>query len=1382
MLTRVVLGWQEWIGGFMAGFGWMRGAVAAALGAALVVLVPTPPAVAVGDITLTFTISSTSGATTRFVDVFGPNAVYSFDETDGTTLTVTGPPGEYSVSLDESGGPQGDWSFYGYTDAATYAVNATVPVTVPLHSLALQVENSVGAPAQADVSLQCSSAHPDGWRSAETSASRTVNGSSSLLVVNHAAGDDPCDLTVDPVTGASGTALVPGNASTFTYVVQDAITLTYNLTSSSGATSRDVTVTGPGGSHFFDETGGNTLTVTGAKGPYSVDFSEYGGPQGDWTFHGTKGPTTYTADATVPVTVPLHSLVLDVQNAGGSPAQAAVNLACPNAHPAGWTSTQTYAARNVNGPSTFLVTNHAAADAPCSLTVDPVVGLTATVEVPGNATAFTYVVTTNPDEITLTFNLSSVSGAADRLVRVFSPDGFQDFDETAGNTFSVTGPKGPWEVLVYENGGPQGSSWTFSGRTTVATYTANATVPIAVPLHTLALDVAYPGGAPAPAAVSLDCRNGEPTGWTYASTSSSRDVNGVYPFLIADPGTGGDCDLAVHPVSGPVGYATVPGSASSFNYVVQPGAHVSGIVSDGLGNSAPAGVQIDARNAANLSSGTATTNAAGQYDLLLGTGAHRLSVSFVTSPKLQYSLGTTPVNVASNAVLNLAPVTDPLTVHLRTPGGAPLSATVRLDCSGTPLGQTLVDSQTTSTTPETGTDFVLPATATTNGSCSLDVDPTVGVRQARSIVVPNGGDEVTVVVDPGITVTGQVTVPDPLLTNLTGSTVTWAPNGYESATVDLASNGNFTFTGVAAGPGIISVHVNKLGWGTLDFQRAATLAGSENLALSPHLDFLDLYLLDPTGNPGTGTATLTCSGSHTGDVNSYTSITTTRSGTGTIRIPGYAADAQTCLLTVKWSDSTVVNRTVTLDPSADTQMTLLRNGVTLLSDPFTSNDDDGVADALEAYAPNVGDGNTDGTPDYLQAEVSSLPEDGGILGSTEDYLTVQGPPASALSTVVTDAITLGKAAGVVVGPPDGTLLPRGFLDFTVKDIPPGSTQKVVVHYQTTSEFNSFSTFDPGPSGGWSQLPSNRVTIKAKSIELMLTDGGIGDVDGAVNGRIRHPGGGTKVDLETPVVVGRAMTDPNDKGWYSSNVTVKWTVTDDKDTIIPPANTVVSTEGDDVLAKAAPVCDRRGNCSTGKLEHLKIDKTKPVVSLTGPAGGATYVLGAVPSRQCSGSDPGGSGVPDGGACAVTVTGGTGVGTITVAAKATDRAGNTATKTISYEVVYKAGGLVAPAAGSDLKVFKQGSTVVVRLKLLNAAGAAVTPAKAPVWVTPVAKGKSKGKPNQPVSKLKPDKGTVLIKRGSFWEYRWETSKTKVRKAYVITVRLDDGTTRTVTIGIG
>src|SRR5689334_24801866 len=55
----------------------------------------------------------------------------------------------------------------------------------------------------------------------------------------------------------------------------------------------------------------------------------------------------------------------------------------------------------------------------------------------------------------------------------------------------------------------------------------------------------------------------------------------------------------------------------------------------------------------------------------------------------------------------------------------------------------------------TGTDFALPATATGGADCQLQLDPTVGVYLSQQVTVPDGGGELTVVLDTGITVTGH---------------------------------------------------------------------------------------------------------------------------------------------------------------------------------------------------------------------------------------------------------------------------------------------------------------------------------------------------------------------------------------------------------------------------------------------------------------------------------------------------------------------------------------------------------------------------------------------------------------------------------------------------
>ncbi len=261
----------------------------------------------------------------------------------------------------------------------------------------------------------------------------------------------------------------------------------------------------------------------------------------------------------------------------------------------------------------------------------------------------------------------------------------------------MTGPPGEYTVYVYEYDGPQGD-WNFSGEIQPAVYAQDSTIQITVPLHTLALDVKYANGSPAPANVELSCYDATPSGWQYAESYANRHVNGVSSFLVANHAAGDDdCSLWVVPDAGTTRTFLVPGNASTYSAVVDSGVHVQGTVSDGLGHAAPAGVYVYAYDQVGSTYDNWTqTNAAGHYDLYVDPGSHTLETGSTSSSALSsYWLYTTPIDLTADRTLDLAPVIDTLTVHARTPGGQPAPSSASLDCSGTPTGQTLIDWQST---------------------------------------------------------------------------------------------------------------------------------------------------------------------------------------------------------------------------------------------------------------------------------------------------------------------------------------------------------------------------------------------------------------------------------------------------------------------------------------------------------------------------------------------------------------------------------------------------------------------------------------------------------------------------------------------------------------
>ena len=183
----------------------------------------------------------------------------------------------------------------------------------------------------------------------------------------------------------------------------------------------------------------------------------------------------------------------------------------------------------------------------------------------------------------------------------------------------------------------------------------------------------------------------------------------------------------------------------------------------------------------------------------------------------------------------------------------------------------------------------------------------------------------------------------------------------------------------------------------------------------------------------------------------------------------------------------------------------------------------------------------------------------------------------------------------------------------------------------------------------------------------------------------------------------------------------------------------------------------------------------------------YTLGAVPAAACSARDD----VSGAGSCSVTTSGGSpnGVGTFTYAATATDRAGNTATTTGSYRVVYRFDGFMDPinnpghAAGANTSIFKGNSTVPVKLQLKKADGTAVQANTLPVWLVPAKGGPTTAAVDESVYSDPADSTSTYRweATGRHYQYNWQTAGAAKGYYHRIAVKLDDGQTYYVNIGL-
>ena len=166
---------------------------------------------------------------------------------------------------------------------------------------------------------------------------------------------------------------------------------------------------------------------------------------------------------------------------------------------------------------------------------------------------------------------------------------------------------------------------------------------------------------------------------------------------------------------------------------------------------------------------------------------------------------------------------------------------------------------------------------------------------------------------------------------------------------------------------------------------------------------------------------------------------------------------------------------------------------------------------------------------------------------------------------------------------------------------------------------------------------------------------------------------------------------------------------------------ISAEGETTITYYA--IDVAGNHESPKTIVIKIDKTAPTISVTSPTAG-TYLLNQAATvdfictdnlsgvASCTGSSPNGSALDT-----------ASIGAQSVTVSATDIAGNTSVPTVvNYTVAY---GIVA--LYDQTKAHKSGSTIPIKIRLVDASGANVSSASTVVHAVGVIRISSQASTN-------------------------------------------------------
>lgn len=264
------------------------------------------------------------------------------------------------------------------------------------------------------------------------------------------------------------------------------------------------------------------------------------------------------------------------------------------------------------------------------------------------------------------------------------------------------------------------------------------------------------------------------------------------------------------------------------------------------------------------------------------------------------------------------------------------------------------------------------------------------------------------------------------------------------------------------------------------------------------------------------------------------------------------------------------------------------------------------------------------------------------------------------------------------------------------------------------------------------------------------------------------------DSTPPVITGAVTTSPNINGWYNVNATVHFTATDAGSGLATVTPDVVLSADGAAQSVTATATDKAGNNANYTVNGINIDKTAPVITITGIREGAAYILNSVPTIVYTATDYL-SGIASQNA---TFTSGSekGVGKFTYTVTAGDKAGNTITKGVIYSVNYNFGGFLPPVGRG--KTFNLGSTIPIKFRLTDSYGTSVSNATTTIVLQKYSGTNSVGDLVKPISSGGSNTDNFFRYDSGQYIYNLSTNGLSAGTWQII-VSLDDTTTKTVFI---
>ena len=248
-----------------------------------------------------------------------------------------------------------------------------------------------------------------------------------------------------------------------------------------------------------------------------------------------------------------------------------------------------------------------------------------------------------------------------------------------------------------------------------------------------------------------------------------------------------------------------------------------------------------------------------------------------------------------------------------------------------------------------------------------------------------------------------------------------------------------------------------------------------------------------------------------------------------------------------------------------------------------------------ASGSGTGDGNGDDILDDAQINVASLGTV-GTVGADKRFATLE----------VANGLTLANVANTAApgGLPRNVKMPLGQFDFDIGSVTPGATVTVSMYVDKTLGVNGYYKLN---GTAWTNIATVTTLGNKSKITFSLTDGGLYDADGVVNGIIKDPGGAALIG---PLISSNGGGTTASVGITENNSAVTTVVAS-----VPPTLAGVSYS----LTGGADQTKFVINPTSGALSFVSAPNFENPLDLGDTAANNTYVVEVTAGDSQGGSD-------------------------------------------------------------------------------------------------------------------------------------------------------------------